>query len=220
VGKLAGFAGSPLLPSSQRSVKDFAEAAEGLVLDFMMIKVRESLLGLKESKLWCRAEGKDTTFDLPSFSVFPSKHVTSLGEYLLVVPQQFEVLDDLEEVGSRLQSEEEQRGEGSEQSSFAAEWISKIVEEAAKLYTRDILKIPRLNETGCSQLQADIDYLCNILQALFVTVPPALSTVASNLSLSNEEIKDPEKRNKDCDNAAWDRMVKMRGAAEKGAAKE
>ena len=62
--------------------------------------------------------------------------------------------------------------------------------------------------------------MCKILQALFVTVPPALSTVASNLSLSNEEIKDPEKRNKDCDNAAWDRMVKMRGAAEKGAAKE
>ncbi|QDZ21297.1 subunit 7 of oligomeric Golgi complex [Chloropicon primus] len=202
------------LPSAKKAMKDFASSAEDLVLDFMMVKVKESLQGIKESKLWSRTEEKDKTFDLPSFSVFPSKHVTSLGEYLLVIPQQFEVLDDLEEL-SPTGSEAKERREGdqaSEPSSFAAEWISKIVEEASKLYTRDILRIPRLSENGCSQLQADIDYLGNILQALFVSAPVALSTIAANLSLSAEEVKDPSSsRPKDCDGMAWDTVVKMRG---------
>ena len=214
--------GSSVLPYADKSMKAFALSAEDLVLDFMMIKVRQSLLGLGESKLWFRAEAKDKTFDLPSFSAFPSKHVTSLGEYLLVVPQHFEVLDDLEELNARRTgAKEEGEGEGEEgeaqdTQSFAAEWISKIVEEASKLYTRDILRIPKLSPSGCAQLQADIDYLCNILQALFVSVPASLATISANLSLSVEEMRLPTNRPADCDIYAWDKISKMRRESQGG----
>ena len=219
-GKLEGFqaGGVSLLPCTDKAARDFNMFAEQLVLDFMMIKVKESLLGIEESKLWSRIENKDKTFDLPSFSVFPSKHVTSLGEYLLIVPQQFEVLDNFDELNSsrsKIKEGDEEEGDTKEdqvqeQNSFAAEWITKIVEEASRLYTRDILRIPKLSENGCSQLQADVDYFCNILQALFVPVPLNLSTIASNLSFNSEEVRLSKNQPKNCDVSTWDRIVKMR----------
>jgi hypothetical protein len=212
--KLASLQGGSisLLPLVDKSVKEYKLSAEQIVLDFMMIKVKKSLQGIDESKLWSRTEAKDKTFDLPSFSVFPSKHVTSLGEYLLIVPQQFDVLDDLDELKITMKEGKgnKEEEEPQQSNSFAAEWITRVVEEASKLYTRDILRIPKLSEHGCSQLQADIDYLCNILQALFVAIPLKMSTIASNLSLSNEEIKEQKNQPKDCDAATWDKIVKMR----------
>ena len=217
---------SSLLPTSDVAVRGFDKACDKLIVDLMVVRVKQSLAGLAESTLWSKGDAKDKTFDLPSFSSFPSKHVTALGEYLLVLPQQFEVLDDMAKpspTGSSPGGEEEtSAGEGGAGSPHvaASEWIARVVSEAARLYTTEVLRIRTLSRPGCMQLQADVDYLGNILQALFVSIPAPLATIATNLQVTDEELGArlaTKPAPSGCDEATWMRLVEMRTDASVGA---
>ena len=83
-----------------------------------MSKVRIKLSDMAREAVWNEQE-KENLFNLPSFSAYASEYVTSIGEYLLTLPQQLLPL-----AGS---GSPEGVDEGSDDAQyFATEWMFKV----------------------------------------------------------------------------------------------
>ena len=54
-------------------------------------------------------------------------------------------------------------------------WLDAAAAALTEAYLAAIRTIPRLTEKGAVQLNADVDYLCNVLSALSLTPSPQLS---------------------------------------------
>ena len=65
---------------------------------------------------------------MPSFSAYPLASVTAVGEYLMALPQQLEVLMGQTAAGSSGADGEQQQQqvEGEEGDELAAEWLDKV----------------------------------------------------------------------------------------------
>ncbi|EFJ06368.1 hypothetical protein SELMODRAFT_135591 [Selaginella moellendorffii] len=169
-----------LAHASQR-VGAFVDAANELVYEVLISKVRVRLADVASMPVWS-APQEDNPYALPSFSAYPLPYVTSIGEYLLTLPQQLEPLtssmttsdtsDDIDEEGQY----------------FATEWMFKVAEGATALYVDQIRGIRNLNERGAQQLSADIDYLCNVLTALSMNVPAVLSTFQQCVGATRDQL--------------------------------
>lgn len=86
--------------------------------EVLMSKVRTKISDMSREAVWNEQE-KENLFNLPSFSAYASEYVTSIGEYLLTLPQQ---LLPLAGSGSPEGAEE-----GSDDAQyFATEWMFKV----------------------------------------------------------------------------------------------
>lgn len=84
-----------------------------------MSKVRTKIADMAREAVWNEQE-KENPFNLPLFSAYASEYVTSIGEYLLTLPQQ---LLPLATGGST-----EGVDEGSDDAQFfATEWMFKVL---------------------------------------------------------------------------------------------
>ncbi|MEW5315453.1 MAG: hypothetical protein WDW38_006880 [Sanguina aurantia] len=174
------------LPQATTAVDQWRGVAAEAVLDVLLSQVRWQLRLFPTLPDWRRELGPAS---LPSFSASPLPYVTALGEYLLTLPQQLEVLlGDSEEEDE----EAEAGGEGGKGASggtadggvatddgeeLAASWLDKVVTHAASLYSDATLALPRLSPAGGSQLAADVEYFCNVCTALHVEPPLSLLTL-------------------------------------------
>ncbi|KAF6263232.1 Golgi complex component 7-domain-containing protein [Scenedesmus sp. NREL 46B-D3] len=116
---------------------------------------------------------------VPSFSAYPLAAVTAVGEYLMALPQQLEVLMGDEAAATAGGSSPEAaalQAEAAEGDELAAEWLDKVVRGAGLLYADAVLQIRGLSPSGGAQLAADAEYFCNVMSALAVAPPPALVT--------------------------------------------
>ena len=88
-----------------------------LVYDVLVSKVRTQLNGISNLPIWSAVE-EQTAFHLPSFSAYPQSYVTTVGEYLLTLPQQLEPLAEC--ISNNDANAEEAQF-------FATEWIFKVI---------------------------------------------------------------------------------------------
>ncbi|XP_078448146.1 conserved oligomeric Golgi complex component-related / COG complex component-like protein [Wolffia australiana] len=146
------------LPLASQRAAVFADTVNELVYDVLMWRVRQRLSDVSRLATWTSAE-EQTAHPLPTFSAYPQAYVTSVGEYLLTLPQQLEPLAD-----------------GEEAQVFATEWLFKVAEGATALFMEQLRGIQLLTEKGAAQLAADIEYLSNVLSALSMPIPPFLAT--------------------------------------------
>lgn len=102
--------------TSQR-VAAFSDTVNELVYDVLISKVRQRLNEVARLPIWSSVE-EPGGLPLPSFSAYPQAYVTSVGEYLLTLPQQLEPLAEGIS-GGEAGNEEAQ--------SFATEWIFKVI---------------------------------------------------------------------------------------------
>lgn len=79
------------LPLASQRVAAFAEKVNELVYDVLISKVRQRLSDVSRLPIWSSVE-ETSAHPLPSFSAYPQSYVTSVGEYLLTLPQQLEPL--------------------------------------------------------------------------------------------------------------------------------
>ncbi|KAJ4953366.1 hypothetical protein NE237_030198 [Protea cynaroides] len=168
------------LPLSSQRVAAFADAVNELVYDVLISKVRQRLSEVSRLPIWSSVE-ETSAFPLPSFSVYPQSYVTSVGEYLLTLPQQ---LDPLAEGISSSEANTE------EAQFFATEWMFKVAEGATALYMEQLRGIQYITDRGAQQLSADIEYLSNVLSALSMPIPQFLSTYHSCLSTPRDQLRD------------------------------
>lgn len=153
----------------------------------IVLQVKVHLFDLPNFNEW-RAQGglHSSQVTLPSFHAYPLAYVTTIGEYLMTVPQQLEVLMTTEEgPGSNpLQSIQPQVEE------LAAEWLDKVVSGAASVFADAIGRIPDLGAQGAAQLTADVEYFCNVQSALHGQPHPGLLTAQLLASLPQDQFID------------------------------
>lgn len=168
------------LPLASQRVAAFAEKVNELVYDVLISKVRQRLSDVSRLPIWSSVE-ETSAHPLPSFSAYPQSYVTSVGEYLLTLPQQLEPL--AEGISNSDASVDEAQF-------FATEWMFKVAEGATALYMEQLRGIQYITDRGALQLSADIDYLSNVLSALSMPIPPILATFQTCLSTPREQLKD------------------------------
>ena len=104
------------LPVTSQRVAAFSDKVNELVYDVLISKVRQRLSEIARLPIWSSVE-EQGGLPLPSFSAYPQAYVTSVGEYLLTLPQQLEPLAEGIS-GSETGNDEAQF--------FATEWIFKV----------------------------------------------------------------------------------------------
>ncbi|XP_020112977.1 conserved oligomeric Golgi complex subunit 7 [Ananas comosus] len=168
------------LPLTSQRVAAFSDTVNELVYDVLISKVRQRLSDVSRLPIWSSVE-EPSALPLPTFSAYPQAYVTSVGEYLLTLPQQLEPL--VEGIsGSEAGNEEAQF--------FATEWMFKVAEGATALFTEQLRGIHFITDRGAQQLSADIEYLSNVLSALSMPIPPFLSTFHTCLSTPRDQLRD------------------------------
>ncbi|GAB2227797.1 hypothetical protein Droror1_Dr00009624 [Drosera rotundifolia] len=168
------------LPVASQRVAAFAETVNQLVYDVLISKVRQRLRDVSSMPIWSSVE-EPSAHPLPSFSAYPQPYVTGVGEYLLTLPQQLEPLAEGIS-GDDTNAEEAQY--------FATEWMFKVAEGATAIYTDQLRGIQHITDRGAQQLAVDIEYLSNVLSALSMPIPPALSTFQTCLSTPRDQLRD------------------------------
>jgi len=103
------------LPLASQRVAAFADTVNELVYDVLISKVRQRLSDVSRLPIWSSVE-EQGSFPLPTFSAYPQSYVTSVGEYLLTLPQQLEPL--AEGISNNEVNDEAQF--------FATEWMFKV----------------------------------------------------------------------------------------------
>lgn len=104
------------LPHASQRVAAFADTVNELVYDVLISKVRQRLSDVSRLPIWSSVE-EQSAIPLPTFSTYPQAYVTSVGEYLLTLPQQLEPL--AEGIASN-------DGSNDEAQFFATEWMFKV----------------------------------------------------------------------------------------------
>lgn len=168
------------LPLASQRVAAFAETVNDLVYDVLISKVRQRLSDVARLSIWSAKE-ESNAYALPNFSIYPQSYVTSVGEYLLTLPQQLEPL--AEGISSSDASADEAQF-------FAAEWMFKVAEGASVLYMEQLRGIQEVSDRGAQQLSADIEYLSNVLSALSMPIPPVLATFHTCFSTPKDQLQD------------------------------
>nr|XP_043617151.1 conserved oligomeric Golgi complex subunit 7 [Erigeron canadensis] len=168
------------LPVASQRVSAFVDAVNELVYDVLISKVRKQFNGVSNLAIWSAVE-EQTAFHLPSFSAYAQAYVTTVGEYLLTLPQQLEPL--AESISNNDANAEEAQF-------FATEWMFKVAEGAAALFMEQLRGIQYITERGAQQLSVDIEYLSNVLSALSMPIPPILATFYTCLSTPRDQLKD------------------------------
>lgn len=168
------------LPLASQRVAAFAETVNELVYDVLISKVRQRLSDVSRMPIWSSVE-EASAFPLPSFSAYPQSYVTSVGEYLLTLPQQ------LEPLAEGISNDEANVDEAQ---FFATEWMFKVAEGATAIYMEQLRGIQYISDCGAQQLSADIEYLSNVLSALSVPIPLVLSTFQTCLSTPRDQLAD------------------------------
>ncbi|MFQ6667414.1 hypothetical protein Gotur_033438 [Gossypium turneri] len=168
------------LPLASQRVAAFAEAVNELVYDVLISKVRQRLSEVSRMPIWSAAE-EQSAFRLPTFSAYPQPYVTSVGEYLLTLPQQLEPLAE----GISYSD-----ANNDEAQFFATEWMFKVAEGATALYMEQLRGIQYITDGGAQQLSVDIEYLSNVLSALSMPIPPVLATFQTCLGTPRDQLKD------------------------------
>ncbi|XVF08464.1 hypothetical protein REPUB_Repub07fG0005500 [Reevesia pubescens] len=168
------------LPFASQRVTAFAETVNELVYDVLISKVRQRLSDVSRLPIWSAVE-EQSAFPLPTFSAYPQSYVTSVGEYLLTLPQQLEPL--AEGISNSDANNDEAQF-------FATEWMFKVAECATALYMEQLRGIQYITDRGVQQLSVDIEYLSNVLSALSMPTPPVLATFQTCLGTPRDQLKD------------------------------
>ena len=113
------------LPLGSQRVTAFADTVNELVYDVLISKVRQRLSDVSRLPIWSSVE-EQTAYHLPTFSAYPQSYVTSVGEYLLTLPQQLEPL--AEGISNNDANNDEAQF-------FATEWMFKVT----NLYHKGVL---------------------------------------------------------------------------------
>ncbi|KAF5731066.1 embryo yellow protein [Tripterygium wilfordii] len=168
------------LPLASQRIVVFVDTVNELVYDVLVSKVRQRLSAVSRLPIWSSVE-EQSAFPLPAFSAYPQSYVTSVGEYLLTLPQQLEPL--AEGIASSDANNDDAQF-------FATEWMFKVAEGATALYMDQLRGIQYITDRGAQQLSVDIEYLSNVLAALSMPIPPVLATFHTCLSTPRDQLKD------------------------------
>lgn len=169
-------------------LRTFNDNVHLFALDTVLSPLRLKLAEVGDKAKW-------VADDDSGFSLSPLSYITQVGEQFLTLPQHLEPFlsddDDSVELAfkhSKLASLTEATaaadGSGdSDERSVADDWLGIIATRTMESYVREIVKIKAMSRHGAKQLATDIDYVCNVLQALDVSASNDLQCCNQLLSV-------------------------------------
>lgn len=189
-----------VFPRALRGCMSANRAAQQFATDVAFAPVRLSLAGVEQLPIWARDEpaAGASALPMPAFSRSPSRYITTIGEHLLVLPQQLEPFTDAANdallcalragpavaeglAGGR--GGADRPAEPTASSTPADIWLAGQCRRAVAAVVDVVLRIATLSESGRAQLLADLDYFVNVLRALEVDAGPRLTALQRLLSI-------------------------------------
>ncbi|KAJ9517336.1 hypothetical protein QJQ45_016704 [Haematococcus lacustris] len=185
------------LPLTTAQVEALGALVDSAAQSSLMAPVLAALRPLASLAEWQKGSGSPGAAHplalLPSFAAHPLPYITAqVGEYLMLLPQQLEVLM----AGSPEGGEQDAAAQEDE---LAGQWLDRVVTGSAQAYSDAIHTIPQLSSQGGVQLAADVEYFCNVMSALqpevearYAQVAPPVGLLAVQLyaGLAAEQLQD------------------------------
>lgn len=168
-----------------------------LAADLILEPIRQSLNTLAKFPVWSASSiGEALTADLPSFSVAPLEYVTKVGQYLINLAHYLEPYLNQENAAictalaeCRLPFVQSQPDTlNSEQAGRL--WLECAARGIMISYGDAVSGIRQLSPSGCKQLLVDVEYLCNVIDDMGLTVDDSIKALAKLLKMSPEELSD------------------------------
>jgi len=182
-----------VLASTQEQIERLNEHSHRFAFDVVFIYLKRKLDEIPKLPIW-HSNSPSTeavTDDLPTFSLSPQSCITDVGDYLLTLPQQLEPFFTHE--NSHLFAALK-----AGQIPFADKhdcdvdddhyWVIGFARGTMNVFVDNILRIPELATSHATQqLIADIDYLCNIFEAVEVSPNNDLQAIKELLVVDKEK---------------------------------
>lgn len=151
-----------------------------VAVDFVLSRIKADISGVHLKDTWYSAEGS-------MFTPSPLSYITSLGDYLLLIPQQLEPFLSAEstdlDTALRLVDFSSYPGMNEDVEGDAFAWLTCVCQSALFVFVEMILRVPRLSHVGCKQLSADISYISNVMAALEVPLSRDVQDISVLLTL-------------------------------------
>ncbi|XP_071838113.1 conserved oligomeric Golgi complex subunit 7-like isoform X2 [Apostichopus japonicus] len=175
------------LQSSMDEIARVNELAHKLAFGIVFNQLNKQLAEVPLMEVW-RSAGGMLSAELPTFSLSPQEYITKIGQYVMTLPQQLEpftsqdnpMLDKAMETG-RLPYPPEPGSPEVEH--LADHWLGSVARGTMHSYVEAILKIPEISPHATRQLGTDIDYLCNVVEALEISASPSLRHIEKLLKI-------------------------------------
>ncbi|XP_038050090.1 conserved oligomeric Golgi complex subunit 7-like isoform X2 [Patiria miniata] len=163
------------------------EHAHKFTFSIVFHQLEAQLMQISDMEVWT-AEGGMLAAELPEYSLSPQEYITKIGQYLMTLPQQLEPFTSQEHPSLEKALETGKLPFPPETGSatpdhLADYWLGAIARGTMHTYVEAILKITELTPNATRQLATDIDYLCNVLDALGVHASESLRHIETLLKL-------------------------------------
>ncbi|XP_044180833.1 conserved oligomeric Golgi complex subunit 7-like [Acropora millepora] len=183
-----------VLPVVADQFQSLNERVHTFAFDIIFIQIRQQLAQTPKLQVWSAKSpesGAALSDELPTFSLSPLGYITHIGDYLLTLPQQLEpfITQDNPGLAAAMKAgnlpfpdiqDQDEHNPGSY-------WLGSIARGTMHVYTESILRIHELTPYSTQQLLADIDYFCNVLEALEVTPSQMLTHINVLLKASPDK---------------------------------
>eukprot|EP00040_Diaphanoeca_grandis_P031891 m.191886 g.191886 ORF g.191886 m.191886 type:complete len:707 (+) comp32447_c0_seq1:79-2199(+) len=161
--------GATPLSETMSGLKKFNFLLHSITFETVLSPLKHKLSNLKSLGEWS-AKGEPD-----AYSLSPLPYVTKIGEQLLTLPQQLEpfsehVSDDTPDylLVALNFGNLPQDLSGNSIESVVDHWLDSVAKSITLSYIAEIKTIPTLSAKGGSQLCADIEYICNVMDSLEV----------------------------------------------------
>lgn len=199
--KEKGTGNSSLLAEPRAALTRLNQQANQLAFDSVFLQIKHQLILV--SKMERQEEpgiGESYTEDLPTFSLSPQEYITNIGQYLMSLPLHLEPFVTQEDPAlemalhaGKLPFPPEQGDDLPELDNTADYWLGSIARATMQTYCDAILLIPQLGTHSTKQLATDIDYLCNVMDALGLQPSRTLQHIVTLLRAKPEEYRQTAK---------------------------
>lgn len=183
-----------VLPVVADQFQSLNERVHTFAFDIIFIQIRQQLAQTPKLQVWSAKSpesGAALSDELPTFSLSPLGYITHIGDYLLTLPQQLEpfITQDNPGLAAAMKAgnlpfpdiqDQDEHNPGSY-------WLGSIARGTMHVYTESILRIHELTPYSTQQLLADIDYFCNVLEALEVNPSQILTHINVLLKASPDK---------------------------------
>ncbi|KAJ3304356.1 Golgi transport complex subunit 7 [Kappamyces sp. JEL0829] len=190
--------GPPVPLHSTDKVTDLIVACQARVLETLVNPIDELLETIPGLPNWT------ATSETISFGPSPLSYITSIGEYMLTLPQYFDPFAQDETLSFSLKTlpfvaemNHELESQTEEEPAYDPNhlWIIASVRLIEERYASKILLIPRLSPHGLQQLLTDMTYLQNVMAAVDIDPQEKLREIIQTLGLSESELRDNAENN-------------------------
>ena len=176
------------LASSKRDFLKLNQQAVDLAYSVIVAQVKLQFATVSTNPIWSDEKATESVVsDLPEMGFSPLEYVTSIGEFVLTLPQHLEPFSEISELTAENFNSSDYAGLFVSMSNCTlqnvspedgvlsgSEWLESLVKSMEAVLVKNFKKISILTDSASLQLKADVDYICNVTDSLGIEPLPSL----------------------------------------------